>query len=280
MNEEAKMIPEPLNVDYAVIGIIPLEVYNQTKDERFLKIGMFPADEQFKTLSPEGYARLEPAARVWYSYGLSWHTRFWIDDMYMITALQSQAYLATQNPKYIDRTAREMIVYLDTLQTSNGLFYHAGDVPFYWGRGNGWLAAGMTELLGALPQNNIYRPQIMTGYKNMMQTLLKYLDQNGMWHQLLDDPEAWPETSGTAMFTFAFITGVKNGWLDENIFGQSARKAWIALCSYLDKYSDLREICEGTNKKNDRQYYLDRKRITGDLHGQAPMIWCANALVK
>ena len=51
---------------------------------------------------------------------------------------------------------------------------------------------------------------------------------------------------------------------------------------------DLKEIyvyknhkkLKGTNKKNDRQYYLDRKRITGDLHGQAPMIWCAMALVK
>ena len=280
LNEEAHMIPKPLNVDYAVIGIIPLEVYNQTKDERFLNIGMFPADEQFKTLLPEEYASLNPAARNWYSYGLSWHTRFWMDDMYMITALQSQAYRATGNSKYIDRTAREMIAYLDTLQTPNGLFYHANDVPFYWGRGDGWLAAGMAELLSSLPVDNIYRPEIMAGYKNMMQTLLRFQDKNGMWHQLLDDPEAWPETSGTAMFTFAFITGVKNGWLDEKIYGKAARKAWIALCGYIDENSDVREICEGTNKKNDRQYYLDRKRITGDLHGQAPVLWCAMALSR
>jgi rhamnogalacturonyl hydrolase YesR len=173
-----------------------------------------------------------------------------------------------------------MIAYLDTLQTPNGLFYHANDVPFYWGRGDGWLAAGMAELLSILPKENIYRPRIMQGYKNMMQTLLKYQDKNGMWHQLLDDPTAWPETSGTAMFTFAFITGVKKGWLDEKTYGQAARKAWISLCGYLDEKNDLREICEGTNKKNDRQYYLDRKRITGDLHGQAPMIWCAMALVN
>jgi len=230
LKEEAHLIPYAKDVDRAVIGIIPLEVYNQTKDERFLKIGLTPADEQFE--------------------------------------------------QYIDRTAREMIAYLDTLQTPNGLFYHANDVPFYWGRGDGWLAAGMAELLSILPKENIYRPRIMQGYKNMMQTLLKYQDKNGMWHQLLDDPTAWPETSGTAMFTFAFITGVKKGWLDEKTYGQAARKAWISLCGYLDEKNDLREICEGTNKKNDRQYYLDRKRITGDLHGQAPMIWCAMALVN
>ena len=281
LNEEAHLIPYAKDLDRAVIGIIPLEVYNQTKDERFLKIGLIPADEQFKTLSPEEYTKLSIGTRTLYSKGYSWHTRLWMDDMFMITALQSQAYRATHDLKYIDRTAREMILYLDSLQTPNGLFYHANDVPFYWGRGDGWLAAGLTEILNILPKDNIYRPRIMKGYKDMMQTLLKFQDKNGMWHQLLDDPEAWPETSCTAMFTFAFISGVKNGWLEEKIYGPAARKAWITLCStYLDNHNDLHEICEGTNKLNDHQYYIDRKRITGDLHGQAPMIWCAMALVK
>ena len=58
LKEEAHLIPYAKDVDRAVIGIIPLEVYNQTKDERFLKIGLIPADEQFKTLSPEEYAKL------------------------------------------------------------------------------------------------------------------------------------------------------------------------------------------------------------------------------
>ena len=281
LKEEANLIPYAKDLDRAVIGIIPLEVYNQTKDERFLKVGLTPADEQFKTLSPDEYAKLSAEVRDKYAKGYSWHTRFWMDDMYMITALQTQAYRATKNLKYIERTAREMILYLDSLQTPNGLFYHANDVPFYWGRGDGWLAAGLTELLNILPQDNIYRLRIMQGYKDMMKTLLKYQDKNGMWHQLLDEPDAWPEVSSTAMFTFAFISGVKNGWLDEKLYGQAARKAWITLCSsYLDANNDMHEICEGTNKKNDHQYYLDRKRIVGDLHGQAPMIWCAMALVK
>ena len=281
LNEEAHLVPYAKDLDRAVIGIIPLEVFNQPKDVRFLKLGLVPADEQFKTLSSDEYAKLSPDAKTLYSQGYSWHTRLWMDDMYMITALQSHAYKATNNIKYIDRTAREMVLYLDSLQTKNGLFYHANDVPFYWGRGDGWLAAGMTELLTILPTNHIYRPRIMKGYKDMMKTLLKFQDNNGMWHQLLDEPNAWPETSSTAMFTFSFITGVKNGWLDEKIYGQAARKAWITLCStYLDKNNDMHEICEGTNKKNDHQYYIDRVRITGDLHGQAPMIWCAMALVK
>jgi rhamnogalacturonyl hydrolase YesR len=82
------------------------------------------------------------------------------------------------------------------------------------------------------------------------------------------------------MFTFAFITGVKHGWLDADTYGPAARKGWLALVSYLEPDGDIREVCEGTNKKNDRQFYLDRKRITGDMHGQAPVLWCATALVR
>ena len=60
--------------------------------------------------------------------------------MYMIPILQIEAYKATKDLKYIDRAAKEMVLYLNELQRPNGLFYHAPDVPFYWGRGNGWIA--------------------------------------------------------------------------------------------------------------------------------------------
>ncbi len=48
-----------------------------------------------------------------------------------------------------------------------------------------------------------------------MATLLKYQADDGMWRQLIDDPNSWKETSCTGMFTCAFITGVKEGWLDK-----------------------------------------------------------------
>jgi len=55
--------------------------------------------------------------------------------MYMLIIVQLQAYRATGDAKYLDRAALEMSVYLDKLQQPNGLFYHAPDVPFFWGRG-------------------------------------------------------------------------------------------------------------------------------------------------
>lgn len=274
---DTALLPVPDHVDYTVFGALPLELFMQTKEQRYRDLGLHYADKQWGP--PEG-PRVVPESYSYHDQGLTWQTRLWIDDMYMITLVQSQAYRATGDRKYIDRTAQEMVFYLDTLQKPNGLFYHTPGVPFFWGRGNGWMAAGMTELLRALPPDNPHRPRIMAGYKTMMESLLKYQAEDGMWRQIVDDPESWPETSSTGMFTFAMITGVKNGWLDASSYGPAARRGWLALLQYLNENGEIRDVCEGTGAKNDRQYYLDRKRVTGDFHGQAPVLWCASALLR
>ena len=202
----------------------------------------------------------------------------------MITVLQTQAYLTTGDRKYLERAAKEMCLYLDRLQLKDGkakgLFYHAPDVPYVWGRGDGWMAGGMSLLLRYLPEDSEYHARIMEGFKTMMAALLKFQRKDGMWGQLVDEPESWAESSGTAMFTSAFITGVRRGWLDGNQYGPAARKAWIALCGRLDRYGNVSGVCVGTGKKNDHQYYLDRPSLNGDPHGQAPMLWCVNALLE
>ena len=86
----------------------------------------------------------------------------------------------------------------------------------------------------------------------MMESLKKYQNPEGLWNQLIDQSDCWTETSGSAMFTFAFIKGVKNGWLNAEEYAPAARKAWIALVSYLNDKNQVREICVGTNKKNSK----------------------------
>ena len=277
LGQDSALIPLPDHVDFTVFGIVPFELYQLTKDERYLKIGKDFVDKQWG--KPFG-RQIFPHAEQYAADGYTWQTRLWIDDMYMITAVETMAYRATGEEKYIDRAAKEMVLYLDSLQRPNGLFYHAPDVPFYWGRGNGWVAAGMTELLRSLPKDNKDRPKIMACYKKMMASLLTYQSPKGVWRQLVDDSASWPETSCTGMFAYAMITGVKEGWLDLKTYGPAARKAWLGLISFLNDKAQMTNVCQGTNKKNDHQYYLDRKRNTGDLHGQAPVLWCATALLR
>lgn len=276
-DKDSSLLPVPDHVDYTMFGALPLEIFLQTKEAKYYNLGKMYADKQWGT--PEG-PRVTAESYTFYNKGYTWQTRLWIDDMYMITLLQSQAYRATGDKKYIDRAAEEMVLYLQELQKPNGLFYHAKDIPFYWGRGNGWMAAGMTELLRVLPEENKNRPPILKAYQSMMATLLQYQASDGMWRQLVDDTTSWKETSCTGMFTYAMITGVERGWLKKSNYKNAAYKAWNALTSYINDKGEIKDVCEGTGAKNDRDYYLNRKRITGDFHGQAPILWCANALLR
>jgi len=262
---EHAYVPPVDHVDHSVFGAVPLELYLQTGRVRHRVLGLAFADGQWDRPRPDG---------------LTNQVRFWIDDMYMITALQTQAARATGSTHYLDRTAAAMVAYLDKLQRTNGLFYHAPDTPHFWGRGNGWMAAGMSELLRELPATHRDHPRILAGYHAMMRALLEHQAPDGMWRQLVDQPNSWPETSCTGMFTFAFVTGVHHGWLEAPVFAPAARRAWLALTTYIDESGDLREVCVGTGTKDDRQYYLDRPRSTGDFHGQAPLLWCASALLR
>ncbi len=258
-------IPTRRHVDDSIFGVVPLEIGLETHDPKYISVGKSWADRQWENANPDG---------------TSAETRFWIDDMYMLTMLQLEAYRATGDHKYLDRDAREMVAYLDRLQQPNGLFYHAEDVKYFWGRGDGWVAAGMAEMLRSLPADHPQRARILKGYKLMMASLLKYQGQDGMWRELIDHPEAWPESSSSAMFAFAMITGVKHGWLDAATYAPAARKAWIGVAGYVDQNENVTQVCEGTGKKDDLPYYLARKRRTGDFHGQAPVLWAATALLR
>ncbi len=252
------------HVDHSIFGIVPLELYIQTGQQKYLDMGQAIADRQWENPREDG---------------LSAETRFWIDDMYMLTILQVQAYRATGDTVYLDRAALEMEAYLDKLQQPSGLFYHELEVPYYWGRGNGWVAGGMTEMLMDLPEDHPKYERIMAGYQKMMVALLSHQDEDGLWHQLVDYPESFQEGSGTAMFTYAMIMGVKRGWLTDPAYAEAARKGWLGLVSMIDENGLLDNVCVGTNKLDSLEHYLNRPKRKGDAHGQEALMWVIVALL-
>ncbi len=260
------------HLDASIFGAVPLEIFMQTGDSACLRLGLGFADRQWENPTPEGHTS---------------QARWWIDDMYMISLIQLQAYRATRDTKYLDRDARLMAAYLDSLQRPNGLFYHGPGASFYWGRANGWIAAALAEVLTDLPPAHPQYRRIMAGYQRMMPTALAYQSPEGLWRQLLDKPELWLETSSTGMLTFAMATGVRNGWLDANRYGPAVRRAWLALTNELDEQGNIANVSVGTNPaprdsspEAKYRYYVARARKTGDYHGQGPMTWIAMTMLR
>ena len=158
--------------------------------------------------------------------------------------------------------------------------YHAPDVPYVWGRGAGWMAAGMALVLRHTPPQNEDYHKVLGGYRRMMSALLKCQRADGLWGQLVNEPSSWAETSGSAMFAFAFVEGVRKGWLEPETYGPAARKAYLALVGKLDEYANLKDVCIGTGKRNDHQCCQDRPREAGDPHGLAALSWICGALLR
>ena len=271
------------HVDFSVFGAVPLEIAVLTADARALEKGLWYADHQWEAPDPldlgdNGNADYETQME-YLRRGFSPQSRLWIEDMYMITVLQVQAYLATGDMKYVERTAAQMDWYLAKMQLPNGLFHHSATAPFHWGRGNGWVAGGMPLMLENLPVDNPHFGNILAAYRRMMATLLEYQHPSGLWGQLVDDPDAWDESSCSGMFTSSMVKGIRHGWLDEKVYGPAVGKAWDALCGRIDAYGNVGGTGAGINCQSERRGYLECPTVNGAPHGQAAMLWTINAML-
>lgn len=251
------------HVDWNVFGVLPFELYLQTGDRQYMGKAIELADDEWEQPREDG---------------MTAYSRLWVDDMFMVGALQIQAYKTMGKEIYIERALTQLLGYAKGLQQQNGLFQHTAEVPVFWGRGNGWAAAAMAMTLENTPAKNPKRKELLDVYAKMMSALKKYQAKNGLWRQIVIDSESYEETSGTAMFTYAIATGVKNGWLDKS-YKQTAEKGWNGLVKKI-KGGQVSDVCVGTGSNPFYNHYLNRPKKTGDLHGQAPVLWAASAMLE
>jgi len=261
-------------VDSRAFGDLPLEIFQQNSDARCKTIGLARADQQWA--SAPG--------------GITSDARYWADDMYMITALQVEAYRVTKDTKYLTRAATTLMAYATALQQTNGLFWHTRDSKPHWGRANGWVASGTAELLIDLPAGS-QRDAVLAIFKKQMDGLLPIQvsggNDDGMWRQVLDLASSNPESSCTAMFTFALTTALKNGWLSGTNYASAARRGWIAVANKTNASGQLDRVCPGTGAATTGQslaqqqaFYANITLGSNDPHGQAPLLWAAHALLR
>jgi len=271
-------------VDQRAFADLPFEVFLENQDMAAKTLGLTRADKQWSVTNTDGSTK---------------DARWWADDMFMITGLQVFAYRATNDPKYLDRAVKMMLTTFKYLQQSDGLFWHTQNTHVYWGRANGWVAAGLTELLLEMAPGKD-RDDIMSGYTKLMDGLLKVqLTQSqspgdpGAWNQVLGYTTTFkPEMSCTAMFAYALTMGVKNGWLKDPKYATAARNAFLALGNRTNMNGQLDQVCPGTGdafndgpvKTDDieggQKFYMNKMFKTGDRHGQAPLIWAARAFLR
>jgi rhamnogalacturonyl hydrolase YesR len=192
----------------------------------------------------------------------------------------------TGNNKYFDFAIRQVenfnkYIYDPTTGVYFHTFYSDEDMNGVarWGRCNGWVALAQVELLNNLPANHPKRPELIKLLLRQIVGFSRYQDTSGMWHQVLDKPESYLESSVTAMYVYTVAKAVNEGWINKR-FITIAQRGWDALTKKITAEGEIPDICIGTSVEEDLSYYFNRPRETNDTHGLGAFLMAGAEMIK
>ena len=232
----------------------------------------------------------------------SYPYQMWLDGLYMGAAFYAE-YLYTFAPDdyeaWSDIALQFTTIHSHTYDAEKSLNYHGWsakpsdansfwantDGPFkgcskeFWGRGMGWYAAALVDVLAMMPKEHPDYETIAEIFTQVVDGIHRWQDpQSGVWYQLLQYDDSFVsarghrnylEASASCMFTYALLKGMRLGLFDSAKFGPVAEKAYDGLIStFITKSSngvDIHNICRsaglGPSNKWERNgtadYYLD-----------------------
>jgi rhamnogalacturonyl hydrolase YesR len=191
----------------------------------------------------------------------------WADDLFMSAPYLMRMGVISGDKRYFDDAAHQVLLfnkYLEDNQT--GLYRHGWydaekrQAPVAWGRANGWVVWATAEVLRLLPASHPLRDEITRVYRRHIAAIVKYQASSGLWHQVLDRPDSFEETSCTAMYLISMARGLRSGILDAS-FEQPMMKAWLGLQTRISSDGIVKGICRGTEMKDEVEYYFKREQF-------------------
>lgn len=170
----------------------------------------------------------------------------WCDALFMAPAVYVKLYTLTGDKKYMkfaDKEFKDTYNYL--YDKDEHLFFRdwryftqkeKNGKKVFWGRGNGWVLGGLSEILKELPAKDKYRKFYENLFVELSNSVLKCQQADGYWRASMLDPESYPspETSSTGFIVYAFAYGVNAGILPAEKFMPAIEKGWKALVSAVE----------------------------------------------
>ncbi len=193
---------------------------------------------------------LERAPRT--DKGIIYHNlvenRIWVDSIYMLPPFLAVA-------GYPEEAVRQIEGYREILfNAKDRLYKHIWDEDLqtftrdaYWGVGNGWAAAGMARVINALPDNMKAEKKRLAGYvREVLDGCLAHKREDGLFHDVLDDPESFVETNLSQMLAYTIYRGIDGGWLDSDYLS-AAEEMRLAAHRKVDAFGLVQGVCGAPN---------------------------------
>lgn len=219
------------HADEFCIGQFYLDMYDVYKQKKIIKSTRQRIDWILKN---------PPKPEMIYKNKQSWT---WCDALFMAPQVYAHLSILCNDNKYMEFMDQEFKKTYEHLYNKDEKLFFRDDSylekresngeKIFWGRGNGWVAAGIANLLRIIPQESEYRPFYENLFCELTGKLATMQDENGFWHASLLDPASYPspETSATALITYALSYGINNGLLNRDEYLPATNKAWQALIS-------------------------------------------------
>lgn len=181
-----------------------------------------------------------PAAPRWW----------WCDALFMAPPSWVRLYQATGNKEYLDYMDRQWWATSNFLYDRHEhLFYRDSNFfvkrekngqKLFWSRGNGWVMAGLAQVLDGLPEDFPSRSKYVRQYKEMAARLASLQDPDGLWRPGLLDPQSYElsEMSGSGFFIYSLAWGVDHHILSRKVYFPIILKGWQGMVAHV--YADGR----------------------------------------
>lgn len=285
---------EKYNIDMIVAGRLLFNLYQTTKDNRYL-MAMQTLKKQL-----EGQPRTSTSG-FWHKQ--IYTNQMWLDGLYMGEPFYAQYTVTFENGKNLNDVAKQFEeIQLHATDPKTGLLYHGwdekklmpwanketGTSPNFWSRALGWYAMALVDALDYFPKNHPKQKELVGYLNNVAASLAKYQDQSGLWYQVTDKGGKegnYLESSGSSMFAYAFAKGANKGYLPAN-YKKLANKAFDGLTKQLIKVDadgtiTLTQACAvaglGGNPYRDGsyEYYVNERKKDNDPKATGPFILAA-----
>lgn len=113
----------------------------------------------------------------------------------------------------------------------------------FWGVGNGWSAAGLTRVIRSLPDTMTTEKQKLTGYlQDLIDGCLTYMRDDGLFHNIVDNPESFIETNLSQMLAYSIYRGIQGGWIEAS-YQEKADKMRAAAHLKVDELGLVQGVC-------------------------------------
>jgi rhamnogalacturonyl hydrolase YesR len=220
--------------DYCV-GQMYIEMYRKYKDPAMID----PMREYFDQIlknPPERSLEFVFTDDYWPTERWSW-----CDALFMGPTVWAKMANVTGDNKYLEFMVKEYKATTDYLYSKEDHLYYrdsrfftkaeANGARVFWGRGNGWVFAGLPVIISELPGKVEQKDYFVRIYKEMASKILSLQDEKGYWHASLLDPAGFPnpEISATSFFVYGLAWGINNGYLNKKTYLPAVIKGWQAM---------------------------------------------------